>query len=140
MQAITATPDDDLARLAFADWLEENDRAQRARFIRLQIKAARLPAWSLARRRLERAAEAYQVDSWDAELREFSPELYCYRRGIAEGVRMWARDFLEHWPEVRRLAPIRRVDLDVKSRAPIEDVAASPYLLEISELNFSNQQ
>lgn len=37
LQAIIAEPDDDLHRLAYADWCEENNQPERAEFIRLQI-------------------------------------------------------------------------------------------------------
>src|SRR5688572_25329619 len=47
LAAIVADPDDDLPRLAYADWLEENgneaDR-DRAEFIRVQCQLALLPA------------------------------------------------------------------------------------------------
>jgi uncharacterized protein (TIGR02996 family) len=38
LRAIRANPDDDTARLAFADWLDENDEPERAEFIRVQIE------------------------------------------------------------------------------------------------------
>ena len=38
LRAIRANPDDDTARLAFADWLDEHDEPERAEFIRLQIE------------------------------------------------------------------------------------------------------
>jgi len=37
LAAIRATPDDDLPRLAFADWLEEHGQAERAEWIRYMI-------------------------------------------------------------------------------------------------------
>jgi len=37
LQAIIAEPDNDLHRLAYADWCEENNQPERAEFIRLQI-------------------------------------------------------------------------------------------------------
>jgi len=40
--AIRAAPEDDLPRLAYADWLEEHGDAARAQFIRLQCRLARL--------------------------------------------------------------------------------------------------
>lgn len=40
--AIRAAPDDDLPRLAYADWLEENGDPGRAQFIRVQCALARL--------------------------------------------------------------------------------------------------
>lgn len=36
--AIRANPDDDLARLVYADWLEENGNTERAEFIRVQVE------------------------------------------------------------------------------------------------------
>lgn len=41
VSAIAASPDDDLPRLVFADWLDENGDPARAEFIRLQITAHR---------------------------------------------------------------------------------------------------
>ena len=35
LAAIAASPDDDLPRLVYADWLDENGRPLRAEFIRL---------------------------------------------------------------------------------------------------------
>jgi len=42
MRAICDNPDDDTVRLAFSDWLEENDGENQAEYIRLGIKVARL--------------------------------------------------------------------------------------------------
>ena len=41
LRAVLADPQDDVARLVFADWLDENDEPERAELIRLQIKIAR---------------------------------------------------------------------------------------------------
>lgn len=38
LRTILADPDDDVCRLVFADWLEENGEADRAHFVRLQIE------------------------------------------------------------------------------------------------------
>ncbi len=40
LAAICADPDDDVRRLAFADWLEENGQGERAEFIRVQCEIA----------------------------------------------------------------------------------------------------
>ncbi len=45
LRAICATPDADLPRLAFADYLDENGDPERAAFIRAQVEVARLPDW-----------------------------------------------------------------------------------------------
>jgi uncharacterized protein (TIGR02996 family) len=42
IRAVTADPDDDTVRLAFADWLDEQGKPGRAQFIRVQIERARL--------------------------------------------------------------------------------------------------
>jgi len=41
LATVLATPDDDIARLVFADWLEEHDEAELGRFIRAGVTAAR---------------------------------------------------------------------------------------------------
>jgi uncharacterized protein (TIGR02996 family) len=42
LETIRASPDDDLARLVFADWLDEHDSPERAEFIRVQVELAPL--------------------------------------------------------------------------------------------------
>ena len=43
LKAIIADPEDDTARLAYADWLEENGQGERAEFVRVQVEFARHP-------------------------------------------------------------------------------------------------
>ncbi len=45
LAAICADPDEDTPRLAFADWLDENNQSERAAFVRAQIDIARTPPW-----------------------------------------------------------------------------------------------
>jgi uncharacterized protein (TIGR02996 family) len=42
LSAIRDSPEDDMPRLAFADWLDEHEQPDRAEFIRAQVRAARL--------------------------------------------------------------------------------------------------
>jgi uncharacterized protein (TIGR02996 family) len=44
LAAILREPDEDMPRLAFADWLDENGEPERAEFIRVQCRLARMPA------------------------------------------------------------------------------------------------
>ena len=46
VRAVFQNPDDDAARLVFADYLDENDQPDRAALIRVQVEKARLPARS----------------------------------------------------------------------------------------------
>src|SRR5689334_13304664 len=43
IHAIHEQPGDDLPRLAYADWLDEHGDADRAEFIRVELRLARLP-------------------------------------------------------------------------------------------------
>src|SRR5262245_3313032 len=52
-QAVLDAPDDDGPRLAYADWLEKHRHPERARFIRLQCRQARLSRIDPAYHRLE---------------------------------------------------------------------------------------
>lgn len=56
-RAIVASPEDDTPRLVYADWLEENGRAEEAEFIRLDCKLSAVglsdPKWSESEHRLE---------------------------------------------------------------------------------------
>lgn len=45
LKAVCAAPDDDLPRLVYADWCDEQGRHVRADFIRSQIELARLEKW-----------------------------------------------------------------------------------------------
>jgi uncharacterized protein (TIGR02996 family) len=45
LAAICNEPDEDTPRLALADWLDENEQADQAAFIRAQIELARTPPW-----------------------------------------------------------------------------------------------
>jgi uncharacterized protein (TIGR02996 family) len=54
--AICETPADDLPRLVYADWLEENGQPERAAFIRTEIDIYRRPEWDAERVRYEYAA------------------------------------------------------------------------------------
>src|SRR5262249_57738009 len=94
-RAIEADPDDAVARVASADWRNENGDADRARFIRLQCEYARLfPQYQAAqgtaqqRKKLER-----QIDTL----------LKKHRGAWTAGVPKWAhvegfeRGFLNVW-------------------------------------------
>lgn len=58
LTAIAAHPDEDTPRLAFADWLDENNQPIRAEFIRLQVEIARIE--TLPRQLLNRHVELFR--------------------------------------------------------------------------------
>lgn len=53
LKALIAQPDDDVLRLAMADWFEENGDSPRAEFVRVQVELARGVADRRRRRELE---------------------------------------------------------------------------------------
>jgi uncharacterized protein (TIGR02996 family) len=54
LRAICESPGDNLPRLAFADWLEENGQEEQAQFIRADIAMSLRDEWDVERVRWER--------------------------------------------------------------------------------------
>jgi uncharacterized protein (TIGR02996 family) len=106
LHAICENPEDDAARLVFADWLQEHGEEERAEFIRVQIELAgaetfssHVSAWTTRQNRLLRANQ----QRWLAEL-PFQGSLlwdYHFQRGFVESVR--AFDFAVLRREVDRI-------------------------------------
>lgn len=101
---IVARPDDDTARLVFADWLEEHDEPLRAEFIRLQIEWERAERFSAPWLNLIGRMSALLK----ADPREFDAEPVSrlapvpFRRGLTEAVRFTVGRVLDsgwHWYE-----------------------------------------
>jgi uncharacterized protein (TIGR02996 family) len=94
LKAAQADPQDDSARLVLADWLEENGQTERAAFIRLQLKADRLPKDAAEREEWEREARALEEQhgkGWLGSLVEAPAGVSVYFvRGL---VSVWI-----HWP------------------------------------------
>src|SRR6188768_3919841 len=123
LSAILAEPDEDVPRLAFADWLDEHggesERA-RAEFIRVQVEMARIPPrntvpWN--RRLVElRAREKFLLttrrDEWLAPLRREGEPLYGddvhaeFCRGFVERVWMPAGWFVARAERLLNAAPV----------------------------------
>jgi uncharacterized protein (TIGR02996 family) len=90
LEYIVANPDEDTPRLAYADWLEENGRAERAELIRVQCERARLPAWDADQVRLrlrEQALLKQHSEEWLAEMPAVEGARWeGFRRGIVAEV------------------------------------------------------
>lgn len=101
---IVARPDDDTARLVFADWLEEHDEPLRAEFVRLQIEWERTERFSAPWLALiGRMSALIKADprELDAEpVSRLAP--LPFRRGFTEAVRFTVGRVLDsgwHWYE-----------------------------------------
>jgi uncharacterized protein (TIGR02996 family) len=126
LQAIIDDPDDDLARLVYADWLEEHDDPVRAEFIRVQDELARHAPQYAPRRLVEREAElqftyrrrllAPFIDlgvsvCTDGYLYGADRGLsFGFRRGFVEEISAWgaegARQFVGHAEALFALGPL----------------------------------
>lgn len=138
LQRIRAFPDDDVPRLIFADWLDEQadtDSVARAEFVRVQIALARLPEEDRRRPALltaERALFEASRYGWEAPFRGLATGP-VFRRGFVEEVNVAARQYLRHADELFAAGPIRHVHLlDVGGSLPA--VMQSPYLSRLSAL------
>ncbi len=75
LRGIAANPSDDVARLVFADWLDEHGEPARAEFIRAQIEAENLHRNSPRRRALEKRAEELFSENWFYWLAEIATKV-----------------------------------------------------------------
>lgn len=121
LRAICEDPFDDTPRLIYADWLEENGRAERAEFIRVQVEWERdfAPVVQMAGAGSERwhQRRQYLVERlWVLEgshpfrLRCL-PDVWPWRRGFAEAVALPLDRFLREAKELFGSLPLLRVRL-----------------------------
>jgi uncharacterized protein (TIGR02996 family) len=111
---IVANIDDDLPRLAYADWLTENGQDERAEFIRVQIERARLPAWEGAQVRLRLREEELlnrHGEEWLAELPAIEGAKWeGFRRGIVAEVSFASFEAMrKNAHSCRAVAPVEAV-------------------------------
>ncbi len=117
--AVIASPADDLPRLVYADWCDENGQPERAEFIRVQCALARpdgLPADRLADLRIrEQTLLDVHGEAWLAPLRGrgeplFSPRTHGqFHRGFVETVWMPAAEFLANADRLFERCPVREL-------------------------------
>jgi uncharacterized protein (TIGR02996 family) len=136
LQAILEDPDDDTPRLVYADWLDDHGRPERAEFIRLQCRLARLPAGDGRRQDLE----AREGDLLGRHRREWLEPLGDpwvsaeFRRGFVWGLGLTAAAFVGRAEHLFRMAPLRHADLYFDAEEVIPRLAASPWLLRLTSL------
>ena len=138
---IAANIDDDLPRLAFADWLEEDGRSERGEFVRVQVERARLPAWDAAHVRL-RVREKQLIDQygeqWLAEVPAVDGARWeGFRRGIVAEVSFASFEAMRaNAHRCRAVAPVEAVT--VRWPRGSEGVEVPP-LAELRELTLTGR-
>lgn len=137
LNAIIDRPDDDLLRLVFADFLEENGDPDRAEFVRLQIEQAGARPDDPMRMERERRIVELQFDNgpdWRIPDLKGKQE---FRRGFVELVSTTAERLFGLPGETFDSAPVR--DLRVwNARNYLEDVAYLPWTRRAERLDLRN--
>jgi len=114
LDAIVHEPDDDLPRLAYADWCEESGQDARAEFIRVQLELARAGCAGERRKALLRREKSLRAGHERRWTKPFKPRLskLGHRRGFVERAAVKAATFLDAPGEVLACAPIRALTLN----------------------------
>jgi uncharacterized protein (TIGR02996 family) len=132
LRAIRKAPEDDAPRLIYADWLEEQEQTERADFIRIQCRYARMPETELERSVLMTRADLLLRRNWQAwvgPLREIvgpwrdrygeswlrdeyhADGLLKFQRGFVDTLSLNAESYLRYARRLQALAPIRVLHL-----------------------------
>lgn len=142
-RSILATPEDDAPRLIYADWLDEHDDAERAEFIRLQVRLARMGGHESDYTRLMLRAEELRQPShveWLNRLPQF-PGVHweIFERGFISAARFDHPDaYFEYARSVTEAAPIQELRLHQFRWPDATRLAESRYLKNIRTLDLGD--
>jgi uncharacterized protein (TIGR02996 family) len=141
LDAVLAAPDDDGPRLVYADWLEERGDADRAEFIRVQLRLAQSP--TLADRAREAALLHTHAAKWLAPLRAKGEPLHHnlharFAQGFVEVVWMPADLFLKRAESLLRRAPVRELRVTRATMTEFHHLLAFPPTARLRTLDLSN--
>ena len=110
-KAVLCKPADDTVRLAYADWLEENDQPARAKFIRVQCELARFPKsrcrWCSDTKRCasldcQYPGNSLEYDALRARERELLRNTPIWWTGPGFDLIEWSRGFISSRPRSAR--------------------------------------
>jgi uncharacterized protein (TIGR02996 family) len=138
LRAIAESPEDDSLRLVYADWLDDDGQADRAEFVRLQCRLARLSEVDPQRPALaarEKDLLAQHLDEWVAPLRKLGTSGEWFQRGVVYSAGTYAAKFLANAEELFRLAPTLcdlRIGQVAKHRV---ELGSSPHLARLTGLS-----
>ena len=157
LSAILAQPDEDVPRLVYADWLEENgtaaDRA-RAEFVRVQIALAgvgrtEMVPWNkpvMEQRGLEERLLAVYSANWLSPLRAPGGPLQSgathgqFRRGFVEMVWMPAAWFVVRADVLFARAPVRELRVTLTTAEELVALVAHEHFSRLRSLDLSDRR
>lgn len=136
LAAIADQPDDDLPRLAYADFLDDRGKSARAEFIRVQCELARLPATDPRRAALAaREAELIEAHRREWTVPNVGPQ--AFSRGFVEDIHTSADRFLAQARRISATTVVRTLRL-VNADRRIPELSALPLFARIERLAFDN--
>jgi len=143
LAAIHADPDDDTARLVYADWLQENGQPDRADFIRSQIEAARAdPFGPRVRKAEERATRLLEThrQSWTRHIHP-SVEWPRFERGFVAQLSVEPVGFVPRADVLLDLEPVQGIKLfrysGSEERVSLESFFDLPRLRQLRQFELS---
>jgi uncharacterized protein (TIGR02996 family) len=140
LQAILASPDDDTSRLAYADWLEEHGRSERAAFIRVQCQLALLTGDDPRRAELQARERQLLQEHEEEWVGAFGGPVkgWVFHRGMA-GVGVDVPQFLAHAQALARSPYVHYIDVrdHAVGRANLLALADSPHLARVTILDLA---
>jgi uncharacterized protein (TIGR02996 family) len=145
LTAIAAQPEEDTPRLAFADWLDERDRAEEAELIRVQCELEPIRHLHGEERtdELHKLADTLYWAPREAAERWFVDRVgprghdvgVVFRRGFAEELRLPVQWFLEHGEAIREHFPLLQRLVVFRLNGWGERLAACEHLRGLRELD-----
>jgi len=142
LHAICDDPDDDVVRLVYADWLEEHQQAERAEFIRLQIRLHQMSPNDPEREAL-REHESALLDQYGkgflAEFPIWARNEVVFERGFVVELVLNAGHWFEQCATLIRLTPIQRLRL-LRVMPPMWGFASCAELQHIRMLDLRNNR
>lgn len=140
LNAILADPDDDTARLVYADFIEEAGEAERAAFVRAQLEVARVLEWDPVAVRYRRADLATQAgDRFRSSLPwadAWSPT-FPFRRGLGYAIKTRSLGpLLEEGHRLFASAPIGELNLPGGETGEYQEFARQPWLARVRGVRF----
>ena len=143
IRAIACDFDNDMPRLVYADWLDEQGRCERAEFIRLQCADARGVIDWHGKQREQELFQRYN-ETWVKELPKWAITRkhgywQAFERGfLSEHQGIAASMFVRYGPQLLDRTPVRLLGI-IEPSSVMDEMISCPWLREIPNLTFKRQ-
>ncbi len=142
LQAIVDDPENDLPRLVYADWLDEQGDP-RGEYIRVQCELAPLDQFDPGRKPLEDRQDTLfkkHKSKWTKVLKVAAIRSYEFRRGFVEIVTLNAKNHLQNAEALLdRVPTIREMKINAM-KTVLNELLESKWLERLEALNFTSCQ